>query len=215
MRYSSIGVATGEIRRVHCNSCRQTTNHVVRAVHERELYDSQDDYAGDSTYELLQCSGCDDVSLREYGHYQGHEFETIYPPRISRRPPSWAYQMPHEMYRLIQQIYVALQNGSAALALMGARAIFDMLAVEQVGDVGSFSAKLESLEKNGVISSKNREALEAVVDAGSAAAHRGYDPSAGEVGEVMDILENVLQSVYAHDHVVNRIRKATPQRLKP
>jgi hypothetical protein len=118
------------------------------------------------------------------------------------------------MAALVEEVYAALHNGSSRLAMMGTRALFDMLAIDQVGDVGSFAAKLDALESKGLISAKNREVVGAAIDAGSASAHRGYEPGPWELSRVMDILENVLQSVYALDSAAKWLKKFTPPRPK-
>lgn len=84
--------------------------------------------------------------------------------------------------------------------------------VEKVGDEGGFSQKLKSLEEAGYVSSKNRAVLEAALEAGSAASHRGYAAKADEVNAVMDIVENMLQAVYVLDEAAQKLKKATPPR---
>lgn len=205
-------MTVGDIVRVHCNACLQNTRHSIVAAFEREIEEHDGSVLAEIAYEVVQCAGCDEVAFREHGHYTGHEFDDLYPPRISRRRPLWSYLLPSGMKDLVEEIYVALHSGSSQLALMGIRALFDLLALEHVGDVGSFAKKIEALQNKGVISAKNRDGLAAIIDAGSAAAHRGYQPALAQLGEVMDILENVLQSVYALDGAATRIKRGTPPR---
>jgi hypothetical protein len=96
--------------------------------------------------------------------------------------------------------------------MMGARTLVDMMMVDKVEDVGAFSAKLKELEKSGFVSSKNREVLEVALDAGSAAAHRGYAATTEEVNIVMDIVENMLQAVYVFPRVAKKLKETTPPR---
>jgi hypothetical protein len=74
--------------------------------------------------------------------------------------------------------------------------------------------RLKELESQGFVSSKNREILEAALDAGSAAAHRGYAPRLEEVNLIMDIVENMLQAVYVLHDAAQKLKKSTPPRLK-
>jgi hypothetical protein len=96
--------------------------------------------------------------------------------------------------------------------MMGARTLVDIVILEKVGDVGGFGQKLKELEAAGFVSSKNREVLEAALDAGSAAAHRGYAPKESDVNLVMNIVENLLQAVYVLHDAGEKLRKATPAR---
>jgi hypothetical protein len=45
---------------------------------------------------------------------------------------------------------------------------------DKVGDVGTFEQKLKALEDDGYVSKRNREVLDAALDAGNATAHRGH-----------------------------------------
>lgn len=114
----------------------------------------------------------------------------------------------------MKQVYSALDSNSRALALMGARAVVDIVLVEKVGDNGGFAQQLKAAETAGVIGSKNRRILEAALDAGSAAAHRGYQATADDVNAVIDIVENLLQAVYHLESLADRLKQSTPARAK-
>jgi len=58
--------------------------------------------------------------------------------------------------------------------MMGARALVDIFMTEHLGDIGGFQQKLDSLENEGYLSKVNRQVLEAALEAGHAAAHRGH-----------------------------------------
>jgi hypothetical protein len=117
---------------------------------------------------------------------------------------------PARLPRLRLELHVRKLGRPHGLEESGAA--IDMIMTDKVGDVGSFGKKLEALEKNGVIGSKNREVLEAALDAGSAAAHRGYQPTTDDMGAVMDIVENLLQAAYHLNSLAERLKKATPAR---
>ena len=96
---------------------------------------------------------------------------------------------------------------------MGARALLDMAGiVESVGDIGGFAKKVQTLESKGFISNRQREYLEAALDAGSAAAHRGHSPTTKQLDLVMDIVENVLQQIFVLPHAAKELKKGTPAR---
>lgn len=94
--------------------------------------------------------------------------------------------------------------------MMGARTLLDMLMVQKVGDVGSFKQKLKKLQAGGFVSADNVEILDAALDAGNAAAHRGHAPNASDVNTVMDIVENLLQAVYVLPDMAQRLKETTP-----
>lgn len=87
-----------------------------------------------------------------------------------------------------------------------------MVIVHKIGDVGTFQEKLMKLEKEGFVSPKNREVLDAALDAGSAAAHRGFAVNNSQVEQVIDIVENLLQAVYVLPEFAQDLKGSIPPR---
>ena len=212
------GESLPEIDRSYCNACGQKTKHVVIA--KRTVVSDQTEYEGKTiviagdAYRMLECQGCESVSLEHQMLDEPNDIDetVLYPPRVFRRPPKWVQHLPIPIRGLLEEVYVALQNNSRRLAMMGSRALVDLVILDTVGDVGTFEEKLEALEKKGTVSSKGREILVAALDAGSAAVHRGYLPQPHEMTAVMDIVENLLQATYHLEGLADRLRKATPPR---
>jgi len=90
--------------------------------------------------------------------------------------------------------------------------LVDMMILEKIGDVGNFKEKLQELEKEGFVSSRNREALYAALEVGNAAAHRGHAATESEVQDVMDIVETMLQAIYVFPELAQNLKKTTPAR---
>lgn len=207
------------ITRAPCRGCHHETRHALLGVRnvERtvELQGGQE-ITFEDTYEMLECCGCEVVCLR-HTHVWSEDPEpevTYYPPPVSRPMPPWRHKLPAKLNSLVCEIYTALHADSRRLALMGARTAIDIVLLEKVGDKGSFGQKLVALEKQGFVGQRSREVLGAALDAGSAAAHRGYLPKKEQLASVMDIVENVLQAVYVLEGAAAELRKATPQRKK-
>jgi hypothetical protein len=92
--------------------------------------------------------------------------------------------------------------------------LLDIAIVNSVGDVGTFKQKLEALEKSGLVGKNQREFLDAALEAGNAAAHRGYCPTAKELNNVMDIVESIMHQIYVLPHASAALKKSTPLRKK-
>jgi hypothetical protein len=163
-----------------------------------------------TTFETLQCLGCEEVSVRESTEHDAYGTATprYYPPRISRRTPRWKPQLPPAIAAVVDEVYRALQADSPRLATIGARTIVDMVILDKVGDVGSFGEKLAELERQGYVGRRNREFVAAALEAGSAAAHRGVAPDVADLSRVMDIVESLLESVYVLEDAADRLRQS-------
>jgi len=206
--------------RIHCNRCGRETNHAVRCAHSDVWEDVVVDgtergiaFEERETLEILQCLGCDEMAVRHTFEHEAHGKSTrFYPPRISRRTPIWKAKLPKQIGAVVDEVYRALQADSPRLATIGARTIVDLLILDKVGDVGSFSEKLQGLETQGYVGRKNRQFIAAALEAGSAAAHRGIAPRIGDLNRLMDIVESLLESVYILEEAAQRLREITPPR---
>jgi hypothetical protein len=205
------------IQRLHCNDCRRKTLHkLLKETNDdgSEPYDEQYHIWWHITHQMFECCGCKSVVVRRSHEFSEWDYPDVrfFPPPVSRHKPEWFHKLPASLLSLLSEVYNSLDADTRALPLMGARAILDMVIVDKVGDVGTFADKLRKLESQGFVSQKNREILDAALDAGSAAAHRGYAPKITEVHAVMDIVENLLQAIYVLDKVAVEIKKSTPAR---
>ncbi len=201
---------------VHCNQCLRKTRHDVIAC--RNLSESEDTPMGFeidwfTTYTMLECRGCGGVTLRRrlVSHDVDVDDTDYYPPPVSRQFPSWGYRLPNDLDALLREIYTALHADSRRLAVMGARALVDMFMNATVGDIGGFQTKLDALVEHGYLSKRNRDILDAALDAGHAVIHRGHDPKADDVGIVFDIVENLLQPLALEKKAAD-LKKHTPKR---
>lgn len=191
---------TLEVQKAHCNQCLRETKHYVVAVRHNadseEVDNGRYQISWKITYKMLECCGCENVSLQRvfyFSEYDDVEVE-YYPPQISRKIPSWSDELPQEWSELLKEVYLALHADSRRLALMGARALVDIYMTEKLGDIGGFAQKIKKLETDGLISKPNKAVLEAALEVGHAATHRGHKALESEVNQVIDIVENLLQS---------------------
>ena len=210
-------MTTSELKS-HCNRCRQETSHV--AVFEKQNEVSADiESVGKiywvTTHRLLECCGCQDISLSKAVYFsEADDTQThFYPPRVSRHKPAWHGELPTDYEQLLAEVYSSLHADNRRLAMMGARALVDLFILRKVGDLGDFSKGMDALEKEGFISVKDRLIVKAAIEAGHAAAHRAYRPTAIDLERVMDIIENIIQHDVLHESAA-ALRAATPERLK-
>jgi hypothetical protein len=204
--------------RLLCNWCGTPTWHALKASYTAEGVEEIDENYHEpwiDKWEILQCKGCHSVLARRSFLFASTEPDLSYfPPRTSRRQPPWSWSLPSEVRDLLNEVYGALQANSSRLALMGIRTVIDVVILEKVGDIGSFAEKLNALQDRGFVGERQKEFLTAVLDAGSAAVHRGHVASVVELGYAMDIVENLLQAVYALEGAAQHLRGTTPTRQR-
>lgn len=213
-----------KITKAHCNTCFGEKNHELLHVEEsKETELMAEDivfYSGES-FELLKCGGCNSIKLRhnnwhsaecdDDGNYVIHT--TYFPPSVSRREPDWMSFCldPRTPEFLFREVYIALQNDCRRLAAMGVRSIIEYIMVEQIGgDYYSFEKNLENFQEGGFISVKQKEILETIIDAGNATTHRGFEPSAIDLSNLLEIAESLYETVYLHQSRADSLKKRIP-----
>lgn len=214
--------------KAHCNQCGGLTNSWVRADHT--VNGSDGPISWSDTFEVLQCCGCDTLSVRhEYWFSEWDEMdydeygrmimrpgtkETYFPAPTVRAKPTWSDSISDDVLRnVLDELYTALNAGLNVLASVGARTLLDRAGYLLIGDPrGGFEGKLSALESGGHISAQDKATLEAVADAGNASAHRGYTPTAARLGHIVDIIENFLHRAFVLSGAAEEIRSSTPAR---
>ena len=182
-------------------------------------------------WEILKCKGChkpslrlmrwseeDDVRHPETGQLlKRMEHPEYYPPRANDSrppwlPPSWIHQTPEAVRRLLNESYMALNQGLLSVGSMGIRSVIEVTMVEFVGDKGGFEPKLKRLLDQGIITEKEKDALSAVIDFGHAAVHRQQDPTAQNVQILIELVETLLRRLFVMPHQASELRRNTRPR---
>lgn len=212
-------MGTKKITKAPCRHCHLETKHILLAIRQTSDEEEIEGYGPISwkdTYEMLECCGCETVVLCHTHNFSEDPDLQVryYPPPVSRAMPSWRHKTPHKVNSLMDEVYKSLDADGRRLALMGARALVDITILDKVGDAGTFQQKLQLMVEKGFLSRESSEFLSAALDAGNAAAHRGYYPTSEQLDHVMDIVENLLQAVYVLKDAAAELRKTTPQRIR-
>jgi hypothetical protein len=226
-----------EIVKEHCNHCTGKRNHEVlhrSKIDYSENIDERFSIAGSDTYELLKCCGCDNVQFRHTSWFSEHcgpdgepEISVkYYPPPTFRKEPEWLYTtiisdsaffirpLSESITNLFNEIYIALQNSAPQLAVLGIRALLESVMIDKIGDKGSFENNLKAFEEGGYISSKQKEVIKPILEAGHAAMHRGFKPQIVEVARIMDVTENIIETIYINETRLAKLVEKIPTRKK-
>ena len=206
------------IEKIFCNACKQETKHFVQARYKKV----DDNYITETQHLLIvECCGCEHLAMvkREGLSLDGNPddilwgVEEIYPPVIYRSPPPWFEDLPDETLRkVLAEIYKSLQTDSHYLATFGSRTLIDRLIVLTVGDKGNFQKGLQALEKADKLSSHKRKCIDPVVDAGNAAAHRGWEPSQEQLKVILDTVEGLIHRLLVLPQLTDELDEAVPSR---
>jgi len=208
-----------------CNKCVRDTSHSLLHTEAKRI-DHPDSYTEDRTL-VVRCKGCGDISVRKehwdfdydseacgtVGSCRDVDFD---PPRIWWRPPDWLeihlFSAAPELTELLQEIYSAANDRQSRLLAMGVRTALDRLMTEIVGDIGEFGSKLTKMVDDEHLTVKQREMLETVIDAGSAAAHRSFKPSKELLQEMIVTMETLVRDHYVTGPMLKTLKSHIPPR---
>lgn len=125
--------------------------------------------------------------------------------------PTWMSALPEGVQGLLAETFRAKEQGWNRLAAMGCRTLFDMVSTEALtGDAKTFKDKLDAMVQEAHIAETQKENLGALVEAGNAAAHRGFNPEAEMVETMWGIALNLLESHFVLRPKAQKLSSLTP-----
>lgn len=165
-------------------------------------------------WNLTKCRGCEKINFKHLlrnspDRNADHVFN--FPRKPIRQVPNWIMKLPIKYLEILQEIYISVNEQLFILSLTGIRTLLDIYIVTKIGDAGNFKTKLNKLVTEGIITSSKASVLEIAIDAGNASAHRGYKPTKETLFQILNIVENLLQSEIV-DRQSEKIRENTPKR---
>jgi len=192
-----------------CRKCDGKTFHkVLHSIHTDEVTDY--DIFIWQDFEIVRCQGCGEISFRSNSicsediHYdlvtgeeKLDENVEIYPNRIAgRKQVKDMYLLPKIVLKIYKETHAALCGKLNILAGIGVRALTESICKEKGANGRSLKQKIDDLAKNGILTKDNAETLHRTRLLGNKAAH-GISPSTEEELDIaMDIVENLLKTVY-------------------
>jgi hypothetical protein len=206
-------------------------NAYVRGEHVAEGSDDDGVTSWTDTGRILECCGCSRIFFRR--DFWFSEWETVgehpvtgeprleggvettyWPAPATREPPKWVDNIKgadRDLGKLLSEMYTALNNDLRVLAAIGARTVFDRSS-ELLGVAPKlrFAEKLDELFNQGKVSKDERDTLDVLVDAGSAAAHRGWRPKPEELNTMMDVVETFLHRSFILGEGIKKLKAAIP-----
>jgi hypothetical protein len=220
--------------KAHCPECdgeRVCDVHgATKTSWDWESADKQHSMYGGADHSLLQCRGCETVFYQQSAYDSediDHWYEpdgstgsafartvTTYPKPTSKTKPVWfptVQKADPQLGRILEETYLAFDSSSLILATIGIRTAIDR-TTELLGidSARSFEEKIQELQTGGWIGETEKQILEVVIDAGSAAAHRGWSPGAREASQLITVLEVFLQKAFIVEKKALSLKDSIP-----
>ena len=166
---------------------------------------------------MLRCLGCDSVSVQHISHFSQTDetTESRYPPASLRRKPSWMtnlFQRPRNVVDVLEEIYVAFENESYRLCGIGIRALIEDIMTQKVGEKGSLGKNVDAFIGDGFVAQHaSADFKTRVIELGNASMHRGHRPTRTDIEVLLDIVENLVASIYIHPSQLKNLSPIPPR----
>ncbi|WP_439925266.1 DUF4145 domain-containing protein [Nitrobacter sp. JJSN] len=217
----------------HCPQCGPDRWTIIKGEFTRN--ESQDDISVSTDHRILQCPACEtvyhqtnmtcseDYDLIENEFTGETEFilnEDIkhWPPPTKRQRPAWLDKLPTvdtDLYRLLRDVYSALDADLDVLAAIGIRTTFDRGSeLLSVDPAKTFKDKIDDLVIGGHIGANERDALSIMTEAGNASAHRGWKPTEAQLETMLQIIESFVHRSFILKADITKLRNAVPAKPK-
>ena len=217
-----------KIVKAECPSCGKGRRAAVHGVVEERW---EDEHLWQHTqHRLLQCQGCEKIYYQQESQFsedcemteEGWDVPSTfrYWPKLStHKQPDWKNKLgkvDEVLSSLLDDVYTAHDHELAVLTAIGMRTAFDRAtSLVRIDPELSFNKKLDQLMHDGRIGKDERQALDALTDAGNAAAHRAWRPSAEQLTTMLLVLEGFLHRTFVYGADAQKLKHAVPPRPKP
>jgi hypothetical protein len=205
---------------VPCKNCDRFTFHKVLHSVEHEYSDFLDDATFFQVFEIIICEGCRYISLRNSkynsidavtnnrtGEVFFQEKVSLYPSRLAgRKPIEMVLAIPQNVRMLYEETHATLCNQYPVLTGIGIRTLVEAVCSEQKATGVNLEQKIDDLVTLGVLTKGNAERLHAIRFMGNKAAHE-FTASPCEVDVAMDIVENLVMTIYIIPTKARRLKK--------
>ncbi len=206
----SNGDTNGAKHKALCEVCKIEQRHTVEAS-ARSRWDHEE-FSGITEFEVIRCLNCDALSFRKEasdseGYYYDHEAEeytselsvSLFPNRTAGRFKIEGYwSLPPEVRATYDELILAMNGEQPILAGLGVRILIEMICKEQSAGGKNLFAKIDDLKSKGVLTNAGADILHKLRSMGNDSAHEAKPSSAKQLTLAMDVVENLLQSVYIH-----------------
>lgn len=211
-----------QAKKIYCNSCKQTTNHLLKGEHRWKEVGSQDDWE-EVTHRLFICAGCETGTMEmswttEYLVDEDNEqfYEYSYCPKRAHADlvHKRFVKLESKLTRIYRETIRCYNDGSLVLCTAGLRSLLEGVCEDKRIPGKSLRTKIDGLER--LLSNKAIvRSLHHFRFTGNKAVHKLEAPEAEDVKLAIEVMEDLLNFLYELDYKASRLRRNTSKRKLP
>ena len=244
MKKVEFNLTKGQLLKLFCPDCKRETRHsVVQSVDMSGREDYDDDFwiAWDSTYQIVECQGCSQVSFRsessnseDMDPYTGKSIvtERLYPTRSKNfLPIKDFWNVPLNIRRIYREVIESFNSELYTLCAGGLRSIIEGICTDQHIKDGpvdvktkdgstkierrkNIEGKIAGLCEKNILTKRNADILHEHRFLGNEALHELTQPSRDELGLAIQIIEHILENIYELPDKAEELRAQIDKRKR-
>jgi hypothetical protein len=222
--------ATPKSKSIFCNRCRTVTHHNLEGIKSYFLggpteEDVSPNYWGE--YRLWACAGCDTCTMEDYytadymtsyappGGETGQEYQSdLYPKREhSARERKYYQSLPLNLKRIYDEAVTAINEQLPILCSIGLRALLEGICADKKIDGQNLEKRIDNLTS--LLPANLVSNLHTFRFNGNDAAHELESPPDFELRTALDVMEDILNFLYALDYKASTLAGFRQGRRRP
>lgn len=207
----------------YCPKCNQKTHHRIHGGAQNIYRDDEDSYYLESTFYVVKCMGCDNVSflqvndgdeyirINDDGEMESAPEYITYPNHQGQINPLSDWEIPPVIRKIYNESISALNNNCDILAAIGFRTTVEAICNEKGLDSGKLVTKINRLREKGVITKADCERLHQARFMGNDSTHEIVAPERSHLLLVLEVINNIINNLYIIDE---KCRETFPYRFR-
>jgi hypothetical protein len=204
-----------------CATCSRPTAHEIQADFQTSQSFEDGNFTQWDNYRVVRCRGCGHVAFQHQSRWsedldergEPEVTERMFSPNASGRPLTESSKYFPTKVRQIYKETVRVLNVSALhLAALGVRTLVEAVCIDAGCSPGPLIHRIDELVTKGILSKRQAEFLHLHRALGNEAAHEIEAPPQIELEAGVDIVENLLQTMYRLPQLANEIEQSRGHR---
>jgi hypothetical protein len=197
--------------RIYCNLCNGYTWHNLVAAKDYRYEDSGTGMNFWGEYRLWSCAGCDTCAMED--HYtadymtdnESQQYESSFYPRPSgsNRAEKHFVKLPAKLKAIYHEVICAKNEALGILCATGLRSLLEGVCSDKGISGNNLEVKIDRMKN--FLPENIVKNLHAFRFAGNEAVHELEAPPEGELETGLDVIEDVLNFLYALDYKANTL----------
>lgn len=210
-------------KRIYCNRCKNSTNHILKGEHCRRFYTEENGrllYWEDIVYRFWVCGGCDQGTLEscytmdnmvDQNDNQIYD-STYYPSRKQTHIPLKRFRkLPKKLAGLYQESIAAYNNNLLILCSAGLRALIEGICVDKNISGRNLESKIDAMIS--ILPKNIVENLHSFRFIGNEALHELNPPDKKNLHLAIEVSEDLMNFLYELDYKASQLKKEQSKKV--